>query len=567
MFVLLLLLLPVIVCPSTATKGQLIRRGFIKVRSTAMWSCSFRSLVMVSTLARRCLRKEQRSGLAGLSRHISVRKSPSEIPDMDAHITGRQWILLSDRSVSKHRPAVAQESLRPHMTCLYCYESHSSRWVPLQSGKKPVLERGGILTVISWNINFPNPDTKARTVEILNHLARLCEDGPRHTVIMFQEVCKDSLEAVLENSWVQRFFKLSDVASLESFYTEIAGDSFIMKQLDLQAPHYFTAMMISKDLPVSNAFRVPLVSKQGRDALTVDIPLESLESSDNSDTVRLCTTHLESLDSIEYRRAQLVVISKLLKSDVQMGQNVVAGLVAGDMNSTQKIEHDFPQAEDIQLQDAWQDGPEQAIPILKPFQRDLTNGLARGNTWGYQQENGKKNRTGRRLDKMLYTGLLQCVPLTHGKQLTRGIRRLGVDLKTTVQCYRRDWEVTTLTRRGHLIEKSKTHYFSLEFVERDKPRNGFQVKLDDYVRTSTTFWVSDHYGIMGQFCLKAEKAEDGNHSVGLEEYWIEALARTIVVRQDVAHTWPPHSQSDGLTGGGTTEYNSQKFDPDVGRPA
>ena len=224
LFVLLLLLLPFIVCPSTPTNGQPIRAEFIKVRSTAMRNCSSSSSAMISTIARRCLRRKQRGDLAGLSRHISIRKSPSEIPDMDAHITGRQWILLSDRSVSKHRPAVVQESLRPHMTCLYCYESHSSRWVPLQSEKKTVLERGGILTVISWNIDFANPDTKARTVEILNHLARSCEDAPRHTVVMLQEVCKDSLEAVLENPWVQRFFKLSDVAPLESFYTEIGGD-------------------------------------------------------------------------------------------------------------------------------------------------------------------------------------------------------------------------------------------------------------------------------------------------------------------------------------------------------
>lgn len=132
-------------------------------------------------------------------------------------------------------------------------------------------------------------------------------------------------------------------------------------------------------------------------------------------------------------------------------------------------------------------GPEEAVPNLKPFQRDFTKGQTRGNTWGYQQASGKRH--GKRMDKILYTGFLEYDPLRYGEQLTRGMRRLGVDLKTTVEAYRHDKTIHSLTRRGKVTTQTETHFYSLERIEELRRRGARLAK--DAVRTTTTAWVSD----------------------------------------------------------------------------
>jgi hypothetical protein len=49
---------------------------------------------------------------------------------------------------------------------------------------------------------------------------------------MLQEVCRESLQVIMENSWVQRNFVLSNVDPPESLYTNILGESFILKHLE-----------------------------------------------------------------------------------------------------------------------------------------------------------------------------------------------------------------------------------------------------------------------------------------------------------------------------------------------
>lgn len=181
-----------------------------------MWKCSFRSFVMIPTLAGWCLRKKQLGDLARLSRRISVRKSLSEISHQYAHITERQSALWSDRAASEISPPDPQKSLRLHRTCVYYYESHSSKWVPLQREEDTALERDCVVTIISWNIDVHKPGPKPRAVAILSHLEGSCGEVPTRTAIMLQEVCQDSLSAILESSWVQRFFKISNVAPPES---------------------------------------------------------------------------------------------------------------------------------------------------------------------------------------------------------------------------------------------------------------------------------------------------------------------------------------------------------------
>jgi tyrosyl-DNA phosphodiesterase 2 len=166
-----------------------------------------------------------------------------------------------------------------------------------------------------------------------------------------------------------------------------------------------------------------------RDVLTVDIPISypGGKSRSSRKILRLCTTHLESLweeEGKELRPRQLAVISRLLKST-----QVIGGLVGGDMNSISAIDAASHRADDVDLCDVWEDIPPPPIQVLKPFQKDLTLGRARGNTWGYQS---RGSRTRKRLDKFFYTGSVDMVVLAELQDFAGKIGRLGIGLKTKV---------------------------------------------------------------------------------------------------------------------------------------
>jgi tyrosyl-DNA phosphodiesterase 2 len=166
-----------------------------------------------------------------------------------------------------------------------------------------------------------------------------------------------------------------------------------------------------------------------RDVLTVDIPISypGGKSRSSRKILRLCTTHLESLweeEGKELRPRQLAVISRLLKST-----QVIGGLVGGDMNSISAIDAASHRADDVDLCDVWEDIPPPPIQVLKPFQKDLTLGRARGNTWGYQS---RCSRTRKRLDKFFYTGSVDMVVLAELQDFAGKIGRLGIGLKTKV---------------------------------------------------------------------------------------------------------------------------------------
>ena len=138
----------------------------------------------------------------------------------------------------------------------------------------------------------------------------------------------------------------------------------------------------------------------GRDALVVDIPILTPKKRNQAvKSVRLCTTHLESLwEGKALRPGQLASISTLIKGTPITKSRPIAGLVGGDMNAIEPSKHEFHQAKDVDLKDVWEDVPAPSVPALKPFQKDLSYGRAKGNTWNYQID-GPQGR--KRLDKFL----------------------------------------------------------------------------------------------------------------------------------------------------------------------
>jgi len=112
-----------------------------------------------------------------------------------------------------------------------------------------------------------------RASAALRHLRDALGNDTKSTVIMLQEVCNESLRVILNDQWVQRNIALSNADPPQSIYFDIPDISFTLKLPEWEAAHYFTMMLVSKDLSIVNCFRVPFTTKMARDALVMDIPM------------------------------------------------------------------------------------------------------------------------------------------------------------------------------------------------------------------------------------------------------------------------------------------------------
>ena len=423
-----------------------------------------------------------------LARAFSTLRSRSRYIHSLSHLTSAEKQIFMRHSFEKApvkrnpvpQPAVEPEFIRPQIYC-----SASSSWIGLENGVREVLGRDRILKVMTWNIDHSSPGQEARAVAALKHLRALLEKAGDSHVIMLQEVCRESLQEILNCSWVQQNFALSNVAPPESLYTDIAGESFILKKLRWSAAPFFTLMMVSRDIPITGCFRVPFMSIMGRDALVIDIPV-SLDGdcSEEERCLHLCTTHLESLDAQPFRAGQLGLISKLLKGTPHTASRVIGGLVGGDMNAFDQSEHEIHKTIDVDLNDVWEDVPAPPVPTLKPFRKDLSYGQARGNTWGYQSNRG---RTRKRLDKFLYTGSIEMVAPNEGQDVTGKLGRFGINLKTEVDAWEREYKTLSRVPGGYVMKTGK-EYYSKSFVAKWGKGDLIPKKMD--------FPVSDHFGLV-----------------------------------------------------------------------
>jgi tyrosyl-DNA phosphodiesterase 2 len=189
--------------------------------------------------------------------------------------------------------------------------------------------------------------------------------------------------------------------------------------------------MTPKSLRLENSFRMPLPSEMGRDALFVDVqlcPTNQRPNSETKDVLRLCTTHLESLEEgTSLRTRQLELISQKLNEDRDM-TNVIAGLVGGDMNAIHDMEHTLHKQ--MGLKDAWEDVLLADPPNSERGEVDHSYGRMSGHTWGYQSNVTKW--VPNRLDKFMYTGCIETVPLTETQGLRGKTGRLGIGLTADV---------------------------------------------------------------------------------------------------------------------------------------
>lgn len=163
---------------------------------------------------------------------------------------------------------------------------------------------------------------------------------------------------------------------------------------------YFTLITTPKSLKLAQCFRLRMPSEMGRDALFVDVPLcpsSYASTAQRSDVLRLCTTHLESLEEgAQLRQRQLEMISQYLREDTDHS-NIVAGLVGGDMNAICDSDHDMHRQSC--LEDAWEEMSFEYHTTSEYEQLDLSFGHLDGHTWGYQSHEPKWSPA--RLDKFM----------------------------------------------------------------------------------------------------------------------------------------------------------------------
>lgn len=152
-------------------------------------------------------------------------------------------------------------------------------------------------------------------------------------------------------------------------------------------------MLIPHTLPIKAVFRLHyLHTAMDRDALCVDVALP------RGRTLRLCTSHLESLRANPPRRpAQLAVAAKLLHA-------AHAGVLGGDLNAIEPFDAALPAQHG--LKDAY-------------LESGGVEGAEEGMTWGQMAGKRERDRFGLcRMDKILFCG---------GVKL-EGFGRFGMDV-------------------------------------------------------------------------------------------------------------------------------------------
>ncbi|KAI1424993.1 Endonuclease/exonuclease/phosphatase [Xylaria sp. FL1777] len=334
-------------------------------------------------------------------------------------------------------PAVRQDTNEFQPLLPHVYSQDSPTWEAADHIPRGLeFKRGSPVRVVSWNLNWLHPYPRERVSAGLAHLRHTFGEAPSSLVVMLQEVRQEMVQVMLENPWVQQNFMLSNVEPPTTLFAEDPSSSSSesdTRQIKWKATPYFTLMMISRDLPISNCFRVPFSKTgMGRDVLVVDIPVTNSQGSTiDNELFRLCTTHLESLrESRELRFSQLVLISELLKGAAATNGTIIGGIVGGDMGSESIDDMQYHKSTEVKLNDVWED--ESMEPPISPKtskRAAALHTLAKAYTWGYQPQ----RKEPKRLDKFFYTGSVETFPVEEAQDFSGKIGRLGIGVMAEVE--------------------------------------------------------------------------------------------------------------------------------------
>lgn len=231
------------------------------------------------------------------------------------------------------------------------------------------------IRLISWNIDVLIGYAEERMHAALRYLNELVTSTPPAVpiVVFLQEMGQSDLKQIRDSIWISKRFNITD-----------------FDNRNWLSPQYGTISLVDRRLDIQSVFRVPWISKFGRDGLFVDITLMNPQLPDeDAKILRLCNTHLESLIADPpVRPLQLAMASQYLNET-----DVVCALLAGDLNAIQPFDRTLHS--ELNLKDTY---------LELGGQEDSHDGY----TWGYQIPQWKRDKFGySRMDKILLRGAIQ----------------------------------------------------------------------------------------------------------------------------------------------------------------
>jgi tyrosyl-DNA phosphodiesterase 2 len=227
------------------------------------------------------------------------------------------------RNEASKKTSVSWKANEPQHQSYFLFNEAEKIWESFaaETGGTPTLINGddqGInrLALYAWNIDFMLPFAESRMRTGLKTLQDLTSRLPSSTavVIYLQECVESDLSTIADQAWIRERFALTDLT-----------------HENWASSYYGTTTLVDRRLPISSLFRVHYEkTRMERDALFVDVLLGGQDKK----KVRLCNTHLESLDMMPpYRPPQVQLVARYLKE-----AGLHAGIAAGDFNAIQDFD-------------------------------------------------------------------------------------------------------------------------------------------------------------------------------------------------------------------------------------
>ncbi|KJA23547.1 hypothetical protein HYPSUDRAFT_39729 [Hypholoma sublateritium FD-334 SS-4] len=275
-------------------------------------------------------------------------------------------------------------------------------------------------TLVTWNVDFMASHESTRLATIIDYIQHsLVNPLPSHSestthvrappVLLLQEVHHSCFPALLEHPLIRTTYAVTDISSATWSEPDAAyGLITLVPRILIPAVH--------------RVFRTPFESAMARDALYVEITVDSPSS---GRILRVANTHLESLrEGDSLRPVQLTSVARQF-------EGVHAGIVGGDMNPIGPLDQKLPGR--LGLSDAWliqqAKNPHLSADEAKGKVSKMRDGDDNdvfmdteggdGYTWGTQPTSRFPKR---RMDKILFTG---------GVAVDQ-IERIGIGLKASV---------------------------------------------------------------------------------------------------------------------------------------
>jgi tyrosyl-DNA phosphodiesterase 2 len=275
-------------------------------------------------------------------------------------------------------------------------------WIPMSVTSPCDAPERTLITqvrVITWNIDFMAPQPRARMASALAYLEQLVSAIPTNcaVVIHLQEMMDkrkhssggaDDIQQIMNASWIQSHFNITDTSTTD------------------WATSYGQVTLVDRRLSIARVSRLRLVSEFKRDALFVDVQLNTEEPS----YLRFCNVYLDSMQGA-LRPLQWQALAWHLQD---AGNGIAASILAGDCNANSPRDWSAPREngfKDTYLELGGVEGEEE------------------GMTWGFQSFSAKRWGLSR-MDKEVFWGAVHC----------DGLERIGVGLMVEDEHARQEME-------------------------------------------------------------------------------------------------------------------------------